>query len=433
MLNVTRLLCGCATPGDALRYGTNGQNVRDGGPAAADGATPDASGRRPVVVWNCTRRCNLKCLHCYSESDGRPAPDELSTAEARTMLADLARFGVPVVLFSGGEPLLRPDVLDLARAARDLGLRAVLSTNGTLITEDMARRIAAAGVAYVGISLDGLGEVNDRFRGSPGAFDLALAAFRHLRQVGQRVGLRLTLTRRTAADLEGVFDLLEAEDIDRACFYHLVYAGRGSSLVAEDLTYAEKRRAVDLVFRRTTDFCDRGMTKDILTVDNHADGAYLYLHLAARDAAPGTGPDGRADQVRRLLAWNGGARFSTGVGLGCIGPGGDVHPDQFWRHYTLGNVRRRPFSDIWSDTQEPLLAALRDRLPRLKGRCRLCRHRELCGGSSRVRAEAVFGDPWAPEPACYLTYEEIGLTPERRADLAARGESYPVPSSLAGG
>lgn len=424
MIDVTRLLCGKVTQGDHLRYGSApvGHGPRS---SAAPTRPKSAAERRPVVVWNVTRRCNLKCLHCYAGSDAGAAPGELSTAEARIMLEDLARFGVPAVLFSGGEPLVREDLMDLVRYARDLGHRPTLSTNGTLITPRVASDIQAAGFTYVGISLDGLGEVNDHFRGRHGAFDQAVAAFRNLKDVGQRVGLRLTLTRHTAVDLEGIFDFLEAEGVDRACFYHLVYTGRGGALAGDDLTHRQTRQAMDAIFRRTEDFHRRGLDKDILTVDNHADGVYLYQTLVRRG-------DPRADEVHRLLAWNGGARYSTGVGIGCVDFLGDVHPDQFWFRHTLGNVRQRPFSRVWSDAADPLLAGLRDRLPLLKGRCGLCRWKDLCGGSSRVRAEAVYGDLWAPEPACYLSDDEIGLTADMRRSLAASGQVFSMPPALTG-
>jgi radical SAM protein with 4Fe4S-binding SPASM domain len=420
MLDVTKLRCGIATPGDPLRYGT-------GAPAPAS-ATESAVGpspaggheRRPVVVWNCTRRCNLRCVHCYAGSDAGCAPDELTGDEARRMIDDLAAFKVPALLISGGEPLLRPDVMGLARYARDQSIRPTLSTNGTLITADVARDIQRAGFTYVGISLDGIGEVNDRFRGIVGAFDQAVSGFRRLREIGQRVGLRLTLTRQTVGDLEAIFDFLEAEGVDRACFYHLVYTGRAGTMADDDLPWASARQAMDTIFRRTRDFADRGLAKDILTVDNHVDGVYLYLSLLGTDPV-------RAEEVRRLLAWNGGAAASTGVGIGCVDFVGDVHPDQFWSHYRLGNVRERPFSRIWSDPDEPLLASLRHRLPLLKGRCRLCRFQHLCGGGSRVRAEFVFHDLWAPEPACYLTDEEIGLDEDAARRLADLGEQFPMP------
>jgi radical SAM protein with 4Fe4S-binding SPASM domain len=377
------------------------------------------------VVWNCTRRCNLRCIHCYAGSDAGRAPNELTGDEARYMIDDLAAFQVPALLMSGGEPLLREDLMDLARYARDRGIRPTLSTNGTLITAAVARDIQRAGFTYVGISLDGIGEVNDRFRGADGAFDKAVTGFRHLREVGQRVGLRLTLTRQTVRDLDAIFDFLEQEGVDRACFYHLVYTGRAGTMADDDLPWTAARRALDTIFRRTRDFAARGLAKDILTVDNHVDGVYLYLSLLKGDPA-------RAEEVRRLLARNGGAAASTGVGIGCIDFVGDVHPDQFWSHYRLGNVRERPFSHIWSDSGDPLLAGLRDRLTRLKGRCRLCRFRDLCGGGSRVRAEFVFRDVWAPEPACYLSDDEIGIDEAARRHLAECGEEFPMPASLRG-
>ena len=220
------------------------------------------------------------------------------------------------------------------------------------------------------------------------------------------------------------FDFLEAEGVDRACFYHLVYSGRGGALSGDDLTYAQARQALATIFRRTEDFFARGLDKDILTVDNHVDGVYLLRTLEARG-------DARAGEVRRMLAWNGGARYSTGVGIGSVDFDGNVHPNQFWSHVTLGNVRERPFSAIWT-SDHPLLAGLRDRLPLLKGRCGACRYKELCGGGSRVRADFLFNDPWAPEPACYLSDAEIGLSPQDRQRIDAADGAFAVPEALSG-
>ena len=425
MIDVTKLLCGKETPGDRLRYGTTPSGQEAESPVTTTTAPARGADRRPVVVWNCTRRCNLRCIHCYAGSDAGAAPNELSTDEAKRMLDDLARYGVPAILFSGGEPLVREDLMELVSYARDLGHRPTLSTNGTLITDQVARQIKQAGFTYVGISLDGIGEVNDHFRGVRGAFEKAVAAFRRLKDVGQRVGLRLTLTRQTAVDLDRIFDFLEAESVDRACFYHLVYTGRGGKISEDDLTWSATREAVTKIFRRTEDLVARGLGKDILTVDNQVDGVWLYLDLKQRD------PE-RAEEVYKLLAWNGGAAASTGVGIGCIDFVGDVHPNQFWAHYSPGNIRERPFSEIWSDPSDPLLAGLRNRLGLLKGRCGVCRFKEICGGSSRVRADFVFNDPWAPEPACYLSDEEIGLTAEIARELEARGEVFEMPALLSG-
>lgn len=393
MIGITKLLCGTATPGDVLRYGRDSSRM----PHHLIQYSQD---KRPVVVWNMTRRCNLHCIHCYSDSENREYPGELTTEEAKAFIADLADFKAPVLLFSGGEPLLRPDLFELGKFAVERGIRAVISTNGTLITKEVARRIKGTGFGYVGISLDGIGESNDRFRGHKGAFEEAMRGFRACVEVEQKVGLRLTLTRRNYQDLNAIFDYVEEERIDRACFYHLVYTGRGSDMLKDDLTHQETREAVDLIIERTLDFHRRGLEKDILTVDNHADGVYLYLRLMKEQ------PE-RAAEVFQLLRWNGGN--NSGIAIGAVDNLGNVHPDQFWNYYSLGNVREKKFSEIWQDTSDPIMKGLKDRKGLLKGRCGLCRWLEICNGNFRVRAEAVYRDTWAEDPACYLTDKEIGI------------------------
>lgn len=405
MIGITTLYANRNTPSDGLRYGRQ----RMEGVRARDVVThtpPAHAGlRRPVVVWNVGRRCNLHCVHCYSDSSNRAYPGELTTGEGFALLDDLADFGIPVLLLSGGEPLMRPDIFELIAHARAVGLRVTLSTNGTLITPEVAERLRELEVSYVGISLDGIGLTNDMFRGHKGAFDKAMAGFRNCRAVGQRVGLRMTLTRRNCQDLEEIFDFIEAEEIDRACFYHLVYSGRGSA--ADELTPEVARAAVETILRRTRDFAERGLRKEIFTVDNPADGPYLYMKLLGED------PE-RAAEVLALLAWNGGGLHSSGVGIADVDFLGNVHPDQFWMSHTLGNVKERKFSEIWQDLSDPLLAGLRDRAPLLGGRCGACQWRDVCGGGFRVRALQVHGDPWAEDPGCYLTDEECGLTPGSR-------------------
>jgi radical SAM protein with 4Fe4S-binding SPASM domain len=417
LINISKLYCGGESSSDWLRYG---EGPAPGPPGSSSAVPKAASERRPVVVWNSTRSCNLRCLHCYTDSDQRAGRDELTTDEARAMLGDLAEFGVPALLLSGGEPLLRRDLFELADCARGLGLRCTLSTNGTLITEDVARRIQQAGFTYVGISLDGVDEVNDHFRGKVGAFEKAMRGFRNCVAIGQRVGLRMTLTRHSFGDLDKIFEFVEREQIDRVCFYHLAYSGRGSRMTTDDLAPEETRRAMDLILDRTEDFHRRGLNKEILTVDNHVDGVYLYLRLREKDPA-------RAEQVLARIRWNGGGLYSSGVGLGEIDWAGNVHPDQFWLHYSFGNVRRRPFSLIWDDTSDPLMRGLKDRRSHIRGQCRRCRHFDACGGSLRVRADAIYGDPWAWDPACYLTDEEIGLTPADVAEMRAAGDYYDRP------
>jgi radical SAM protein with 4Fe4S-binding SPASM domain len=358
-----------------------------------------ALSRKPIVVWNSTKACNLRCIHCYYTAHPGPDPDELTTAEAKAFIDDLADFGVPVLLFSGGEPLLRDDLFELGAYAVERGIRTVISTNGTLIDRTVARRIKEAGFSYVGISLDGIGETNDRFRGARGAFDAALAGFHHCQEAGVRTGLRLTLNKHNVEDLSEILDLLRQERIPRACFYHLVYAGRGRRMQEDDLTPEETRAAVDLIFDRAVAFRRDGVEIEILTVDNHADGPYLLRRVQREQPH-------RYEEVLALLRANGGN--GSGIGIAAVDHLGNVHADQFWQHYSFGNVRQRTFGEIWTDTSDPLMAGLKDRKPLLKGRCARCQYLDLCNGNFRVRAEAVYGDVWAPDPACYLTDEEIG-------------------------
>jgi 12,18-didecarboxysiroheme deacetylase len=394
MIGISKLYCGAVEPSDALRYGRDSSRL----PSHLLQFSAD---KKPVVVWNVTRRCNLRCVHCYAHAKEEAGADELTTAEGKALLDDLAGFGVPVVLFSGGEPLARKDLPELAAHAVGKGMRAVISTNGTLITAPVARTLKDIGLSYVGISLDGMQEVNDRFRAVPGAFRAAMDGIRSCQAAGIKVGLRFTINRFNVKEIPGIFDLIEEMDIPRVCFYHLVYAGRGSQLVKEDLSAEEARRALDLIIDRTRRLHDQGRPKEVLTVDNHADGPYLYLRLLKENPA-------RAKEVLELLQWNEGN--SSGRGIGCVSWDGAVHADQFWRHYSFGNVKERPFSEIWMDTSDPLMAQLKEKKNHVKGRCAECRWLDVCAGNFRVRAEAVTGDVWAPDPACYLSDEEIALT-----------------------
>ena len=318
----------------------------------------------------------------------------------KQFLRDLAEFGVPVVLFSGGEPLLRRDFFELADYARQQGMRIALSTNGTLITEEAAGRLSDLGFAEVGISLDGVGAKNDRFRGRDGAYQSALAGIRNCVSRGLRVSLRLTITRLNYQEIPAILQLVEDEGIGRVCIYHLAYSGRGGNLQNSDIDHSQTRSVIDLICQRTVDMYRRGLRNEILTVGNHADGVYLYLKAQEQDPL-------RAGKILSLLRTNGGN--NSGIRIGAVDDRGNVHPDQFWWHYTLGNVRERKFGEIWSNPVEPLLQGLRNRKPLLKGRCGRCRFLDVCNGNLRVRAEAATGDVWADNPACYLSNEEIGL------------------------
>ncbi|MEE9198203.1 MAG: radical SAM protein [Dehalococcoidia bacterium] len=391
MLNLTRLWCSSPTAGDNLRYGE----------APTPGGIPPQPRvhHRPVVVWNITRRCNLHCAHCYMDATDRADPEELDTNAAFGVVDQLADYGVPVLLLSGGEPLARPDVLEIAGYAISRGLRTVLSTNGTLITPEMAHRLKETGFAYIGVSIDGPEPINDKFRGSRGAFRLALEGVRNALAERLKVGLRFTLTRYNHRYLGDLFDLMERERVPRLCIYHLAYAGRGAKISDRaELSPEETRTAIDLCLQRAERLNHNGAGAEVLTVDNHADACYLALRLLEERPQ-------RAREVLSLLLRNGGN--AGGVGIGAIGPHGDVHADQFSHHRSFGNVRQRPFSDIWEDTSHPVMAGLKSKPRPLVGRCAACPALPLCNGNLRVRAEMATGDVWASDPACYLTDAEL--------------------------
>jgi heme d1 biosynthesis radical SAM protein NirJ len=353
----------------------------------------------PVVIWNLVRRCNLTCMHCYSISTDIDFPGELTTPEVFRVMEDLKAAGVPALILSGGEPLLRKNLFDIAARAKALGFYTALSSNGTLVDMPLAGRIAAAGFDYVGISLDGLRATHDRIRRKEGAFDKALNAMRLCRDMGVKVGMRFTLTQVNAAELPALLDLAESERIDKFYLSHLNYAGRGNTNRKQDAGLRTARAAMDLLFERAFGYAQRGAQKEIVTGNNDADGVYL-LHWARKHV-----PQLDEGHLRAKLAQWGGN--SSGVNVANIDNLGNVHPDTMWWDCTLGNVRQRPFGAIWRDTRHPIMAGLKARPRKLKGRCGQCAYFDICGGNTRVRAMKVNGDPWGEDPACYLDDAEL--------------------------
>ncbi|HJN15170.1 MAG TPA: radical SAM protein [Armatimonadota bacterium] len=391
MIGCTKLLCGTATVSEAV------QSLKIGKvPARLLGFSDSL---RPLVVWNMTNRCNLRCQHCYIEAEDRSYSDELSTDEAKAFLADLGEMGAPVVLFSGGEPLIRQDAFELTKFGTEAGLRVVYSTNGTLITEEVADKLAEAGAKYVGVSLDGDRTIHDQFRGREGAFDDALKGLSYAAKAGIPVGARFTANKVNMGDLPAVIDAVVENGIKRFCMYHLVYTGRGEDMLELDTSLEEKREIMDFVAKRTQELHAAGVELEILTVDNHADGVYLYRKVQEEQ------PE-RAEEVKQLLEMHGGC--SAGVKISNVDPRGNVHPCQFWPHVTLGNVKEKPFSEIWLNKEDPFLNSMRDKPAHLKGRCGDCDYNSVCGGC-RIRAEKVHGDIWEADPACYMTDEELGI------------------------
>jgi heme d1 biosynthesis radical SAM protein NirJ len=354
----------------------------------------------PVVIWNLIRRCNLTCVHCYSISGDVDFPGELSTEEVFKTLDDLKAFGVRMLILSGGEPLLRRDIFEISRRAKEMGFFLCLSTNGTLIEDWLADKIAEAGYDYVGISIDGMRESHDIVRRRQGAFDSSIAALRALRDRQVKVGVRFTMTQDNEHHLEPLLDLCEAENFPKFYLSHLVYAGRGNKNRGRDSEWAATRRAMDLLIARAESAIRENRNFEIVTGNNDADAVYL-LHWVEKHH-----PD-RAEALRQILVrWGGNA---SGVNVANIDNLGNVHPDTMWWHHTLGNVKERPFSQIWTDLSDPIFAGLKQRPRAVGGRCGSCAHLSICGGNTRIRALKITGDPWAEDPGCYLTDAEIGL------------------------
>ena len=354
----------------------------------------------PVVIWNLVRRCNLTCKHCYSISADKDFSGELSTREVYAVMDDLKAFHVPVLILSGGEPLLRPDIFDIARHAKAMGFYVGLSSNGTLVNAANVAEIAATGFDYVGISLDGLRATHDIFRRKEGAFEAALNGVRLCRDAGAKVGIRFTLTQDNAHDLPALLDLMETERIDKFYLSHLNYAGRGNKNRKDDAHFRTTRIALDLLFERCWRQIEAGEAKEYVTGNNDADGVYLLDWVRQHF------PEQAAHIRQKLVQWGGNA---SGVNVANIDNLGSVHPDTMWWDYPLGNVRERPFSEIWRDTSDPLMAGLKQATRPVQGRCATCEHRAICNGNTRVRAWQTTNNFWAEDPGCYLSDEEIGV------------------------
>ncbi len=356
---------------------------------------------KPVMTWNTTRTCNLRCVHCYSDSETKAYNGELSHEEALKMLDDMAEYGVPILLFSGGEPLMRKRVFELMAYSRKIGVRPTLSTNGTLISRQVADNMKKAGLGYAGISMDGYGDTNDKFRGKVGAFDDMVKGVDNCLAAGVKVSLRFTVTQHNIADLPKVFDFLEQRNLPRMCVYHLVYSGRGSDIMSDDVERKFSRMVVDQIIDRAQYFHKKGFEKDLLTIDNHCDGPYLITRLRKE------GRTKLANDIYQLLLKQGGNR--SGIGFGDVDNLGNVHADQFSWDTSWGNVKTKTFRQIWDNVSDANIAAYKYRRPLIKGRCGKCQFFEICNGNFRARAKYATGDLWESDPACYLTDDEIGV------------------------
>jgi heme d1 biosynthesis radical SAM protein NirJ len=375
-------------------------NALQAGQSVAPSPKPVTMGSGPVVIWNLIRRCNLACKHCYATSADIDFEGELSTSEVFAVMEDLRAFGVSVLILSGGEPLLRPDIFEISQRAKEMGFYVGLSSNGTLINNSNIDDIKRIGYDYVGVSLDGMRETHDRFRRKQGAFDESIHGIRLCHEAGIKIGLRFTLTQDNAVELPDLLQLMRDEDIDKFYLSHLNYAGRGNRNRASDLHQQMTREAMDLMFATCWQDVQDGIKREFVTGNNDADGVYL-LQWAAQHI-----PEHVPALRKQLLRWGGN---SSGINIANIDNLGTVHPDTMWWDYSIGNIRERPFSEIWQDTSDPLMAGLKAKSRPLEGRCAICKHLAICGGNSRTRAWQLTGNPWAEDPGCYLSDEEIGV------------------------
>jgi radical SAM protein with 4Fe4S-binding SPASM domain len=353
--------------------------------------------RRPVVFWNMTRQCNLSCSHCYLSAGPRAGvsspQEELSTAEAKAFIVDLAAIKVPLLMFSGGEALLRPDFWELAAYAKECSLTTAMSTNGTLITPKIAGQILACGIEYVGVSLDGAtAATHDAIRNKPGCFERAVQGLVFCRDAGIRTGIRITVTKENIHEVLSLIDLAVKLKIPRFCVYWLVPSGRGGGIYDRQITVDEASEVFDLLLRRAGELKDEGI--EFLTVDAPQDGIRLLKKLEESGSE-------EYENAKKLLRCTGDS-CSAGDRVANVDPSGNIYPCQFMQQeaFRIGSVREQKFSTIWAAAQNPVLMAFREKKNHLTGKCGACGHRETCGGGCRIRAYVQYGDIRADDPLC---------------------------------
>ena len=389
---ITRYLHATGTVSEVLRHRA--------GERTPSGVLAFSDIRRPVVFWNITNRCNLLCSHCYIRAGpGREREDELTTEEALGLIDDLAAMRVPLLLFSGGEPLIREDFWDLAEHAKERGLVTALSTNGTLIMPAVARRLRDVGVEYAGVSLDGAtAETHDGMRNVPGSFDLAVSALENCRSAGLKCGVRVTATQENYTEIPALIDLALHSGAERFCVYWLVPSGRGGDgYGALQLRPSGIADLLDLLIEKARDVDPAAM--EFLTVDAPQDAVYLLERLEKEDRPA-------YESMCTLLACSG-VGCSAGDRIANIDPSGAVYPCQFAQmdELRVGNIRKKPFSAIWNDPENRILADFRRKKDLVGGSCGRCSYRDRCGGGCRIRAFAESGELWAEDPLCPVRRE----------------------------
>ncbi len=347
-----------------------------------------------IIIWNFTNRCNLACKHCYSYADANEK-DFLSTEFILDSIGELKKAGVKFVIFSGGEPLIRKDIFEIASKMREEGIITYLSTNGLYIDEKNVDQIIKL-FNYVGISIDGIESVHDNFRGLEGAYQKSLDAIALIQKHGGNAGIRFTLTNETKESFYSIFELAERIGVNKIYISHLVYSGRGLDNLKMDISKQERREYVEFIIDKAFEYIKDGRDIDIVTGNMEMD-AILFLNKFTKMY-----PELKDEMKKRLLNWGGN---SAGRKLGNIDWMGRVKPDPFFPFF-IGDMTKEPFSKIWLNKDNKMLTKLREHPRDISGICHTCKVLDICNGGSRSRAYAVHDDLWAEDPSCYLSESE---------------------------
>ena len=369
-----------------------------------------------LAIWEVTQSCDLACKHCRAAAQPLAHPDQLTHAEGKALIDQIAAMQVPIFVFTGGDPLKRKDVFELIRYASEKGVRVAVTPSATpLLTREAIFKMKEAGVVRLGISLDGsTPEIHDAFRGLPGAWARTIQAVEWANEAGIPIQVHSTISRHNAHDLDNLCNLFERLAIVMWNVFFLVPVGRGQ---LADLPSGEE---FEQVFGKIYELSQR-VSFQIKTTEAMHYRRYLlqhnleerrmghgHPHRAAQAYEPGAPT---ADARTRTMGWAT-RRVNDGKGFVFISHVGNVYPSGFLPIFA-GNIRQTPLAEIYRDA--PIFKALRD-TSRLEGKCGACEYKEICGGS-RARAYALSGDPLAQEPCCI--YQPRNWTPRAAGEPAA--------------
>ena len=350
---------------------------------------PFVAGTPFLVVWDVTYACNLKCKHCYATA-GKPLPDELTTEEAKRAIDKLDRAGVPIIAFSGGEPLVRPDIFELSRYAADKGIYVAMATNGTLITKETARKMKKSGIQFVQISLDGAdAKTHDGFRGIPGAFERTVKGIKNSVEQGFFVNISTTVTHYNYNQIPRIIKLCEELGVNWFMAYNFVPVGRGDSIKKTDLTPGEREELLKMLWEKL-----KTSRVNVLTTAPQFSRIALQREFGDEKTVPThfyiLKLKGKLINLAEFIGGCGAGRFYC-----AIRPQGNIEPCVFFP-LTVGNIKNDDFEELWSNNK--IFKDLRNK-DLLKPNCGKCDYRYYCGGC-RARAYNYFGDYMAPDPGC---------------------------------